>query len=415
MSTTIDHASRGHARLAPSDASRWLYCTAALGFCAKHGLTKERSAYSEEGTKAHEWAEGILRGSIPRDALPPEFSTVALYLDECERLRAEATNHWVELQVPLFYHAGDPGDHFGTCDFVTFDTRTNILRVLDLKYGKGRFVDAVDNDQLFAYAWSALKLLQQSEHLPAGPIEIHMGIAQPRNGGSSEQFVRWWLPEWEELEELEARFWERKSNILTGNVVFAPSNKACQWCPARENKKGVVCGGLAEAQAELKVLLDSIAATEAAAVNLDLEDDAALVTPQVMDLPTCARIYTNAPAIRKMLEMAEERLKEDARSGREDSMAVLVNGRNTNRKFTDDGKRKLVDLLGDKAYKPAPLIGLGDAEELLGKKAVGDLVTKPVPLPKMILRSELTAKHTRWVSQLCEASTIGEDLMGEEE
>lgn len=93
--------------LQPSAAKRWMTCTASPGFIAEHEaqLPKSESAYADEGTRAHDVAEKMLRGQDW--SCPPDMAEhVKGYVDRVRANKATASNDseiYVETRVPLFY------------------------------------------------------------------------------------------------------------------------------------------------------------------------------------------------------------------------------------------------------------------------------------------------------------------------
>ncbi len=59
-----------HAKLSPSSASRWLYCTKAPEEC--EGIESPSSSYAEEGTLAHKFLEQWILTDLEPD-FPSEY------------------------------------------------------------------------------------------------------------------------------------------------------------------------------------------------------------------------------------------------------------------------------------------------------------------------------------------------------
>lgn len=73
----VQHNQRGHAVLSPSSASRWIACTPSSRFT--EGYPDETSAAAEEGTRAHEIAEQVLRHWLEVSAIEnPQMMIYAL-------------------------------------------------------------------------------------------------------------------------------------------------------------------------------------------------------------------------------------------------------------------------------------------------------------------------------------------------
>ena len=101
---------------------------------------------------------------------------VAIYVGHCRRLIDTADIYKVEVQFDLDA-LRPPGPMYGTADFIGYFRRRQELHVVDLKYGKGVFVNARDNPQLRYYALGAALRL-------AEPVAtIVSTVVQPRTKG----------------------------------------------------------------------------------------------------------------------------------------------------------------------------------------------------------------------------------------
>lgn len=65
MGQAVNHTDRAHALLSPSAAERWIHCTAAP--LLERDVPDTGSPYAEEGTRAHELCEMLLRGGRMTD------------------------------------------------------------------------------------------------------------------------------------------------------------------------------------------------------------------------------------------------------------------------------------------------------------------------------------------------------------
>lgn len=190
------HASREHARLSPSGAYIWFNCPRQPRAVA--GLKSRSSSYAEEGTAAHQLGEKCLRnnvdavdflgghvniktGTIGRDEQsgPGIFGVdeemaegVQMYVDECRLYMGDGWEWEIEARLDLRHI---PEMEFGTGDFVAYHPGKKLLVVRDLKYGKGKVVEVVDNLQALIYAEGTAKRYHNR-----GLECIDIGIVQPR-------------------------------------------------------------------------------------------------------------------------------------------------------------------------------------------------------------------------------------------
>ena len=142
-----------HYKLGPSKSKQWTLCQASIPYIEanRDRLPPSGSRYADEGTKAHEFGEQVLKGTITLAAVPDDFRPhVKTYVEACQVLVTPHSWVAIERQVPLFYAP----DGFGTVDFLVVNASG--IHVRDLKYGAGVLVESCYNKQLAIYAWSAI-------------------------------------------------------------------------------------------------------------------------------------------------------------------------------------------------------------------------------------------------------------------
>jgi hypothetical protein len=195
----------------------------------------EGSVYAAEGTAAHALAflrarHEILGGPAPdldawretyRNVVEDEEDMrdhVSGYLDFLrEQLEEPGSVLLLEQRVPT----GVPSC-WGTSDAVVVSPRW--IHVIDLKYGKGVEVSALENPQLRLYGVGALEAFGDL----LGYVErVAMTVYQPRIHNV----------ETEEITALHLRAWRDSiipiaEEALGHNARFGPSDTACRWCPA---------------------------------------------------------------------------------------------------------------------------------------------------------------------------------------
>ena len=181
-----------HALLSASGSKRWLSCTPSAKLEATLPEQKRGSNafdFSQEGTMAHLMAEAKLRHyfeQIGIEEYQHEISTIKAtpYYNDDFEAHVDSYVLYVRSQIgegdiPLFEQRVDFSDWvpdgFGTADVVILSKHS--IRVIDLKFGKGVPVSALDNTQLRLYAlgaWSKFK-----EEYP-DIREVSYTIHQPR-------------------------------------------------------------------------------------------------------------------------------------------------------------------------------------------------------------------------------------------
>lgn len=195
MSSGTDHSERKHARLSASGAYRWINSPGSIAQeeLAEeiYGIKDESSIFAEEGTRAHELSDILLRNAIGEidneeaELWVQEFKAedkamvdyVGGYVDRCLELvdaeKLKGNNPVVLIEEKVSY-SNWAKEGFGTCDFIMISGYRLVIR--DFKYGKGVPVSAVDNPQPRLYALGAIQEWGWIYDIK----EIEMHIDQPR-------------------------------------------------------------------------------------------------------------------------------------------------------------------------------------------------------------------------------------------
>ena len=229
-----------HALLSASGSKRWLTCTPSARLEATLPEQKKAAGsfdFSQEGTMAHSLAEIKLRhifNQIDYEEYQREYDIIKntpFYNDDFE---ANVDNYvlYVRSQVgegdtPLFEQRVDFSDWvpdgFGTADVVILSKHA--IRVIDLKFGKGIPVSAVDNTQLRLYALGAYsKFKEEYPDLK----EVSYTIHQPRlDSISSDGTTVTKLVDW-------ANYFvkPKAKKAWSGSGEFLPG-EWCQFCRAK--------------------------------------------------------------------------------------------------------------------------------------------------------------------------------------
>lgn len=180
-----------HAMLSPSSASRWLSCTPSAKL--EYGI-KKSSTYADEGTLAHSLGELIILrklGRINKISYETKLAKIkkskyfnnemfdicddyaGFVIETYNKCVAENADTVLFTEVILNLNKFAP-DSFGTSDVVIVFGNKIIL--IDLKFGKGIAVSAVENKQLMLYALGALENFGFLYDL----TDIELIIYQPR-------------------------------------------------------------------------------------------------------------------------------------------------------------------------------------------------------------------------------------------
>ena len=241
-----------HAKLSPSGAHRWMACPASVVLEAEY--PDESSSFAREGSAAHELAAMVLENEEPNaqayvDRMV-EFEDngdivhwlvtqdMADYVDDYVKLvreLAQGKTLLIERKVPIGHLTGEEGAT-GTSDVVIVDTTGKNLTVVDLKYGMGVRVDALENPQLMMYALGALE-----EYGLLGDFEtVSMFIHMPRLNYVSEYHMSTEdLLKFAKNVRTEAgyvRLAESLDMTADDDIVrslFNPGEKQCRFCKAK--------------------------------------------------------------------------------------------------------------------------------------------------------------------------------------
>lgn len=367
-----------HALLSASGSKRWLSCTPSARLEATLPEQK-RSAngfdFSQEGTMAHSLGEIKLRhyfGQIGIEEYEREYEIIKntpYYNDDFE---ANVDNYvlYVRSQIgegdtPLFEQRVDFSDWvpdgFGTADVVILSKHS--IRVIDLKFGKGVPVSALDNTQLRLYALGAYSKFK--EDFP-DIKEVSYTIHQPRldsistDGTSVAKLVDW------------ANYFvkPKAKKAWSGSGEFLPG-EWCQFCRAKAQ-----CRARSDFNTEL--------------ARLEFKD------PPLLDNDEISLVITKAQNLRTWVNDVEEFALTRAVDQNIIPPGFKLATSVTHRKISDSALAATV--LVEKGMDPVaiweqPKLKSIAALEKLGPKGqvtawLGDLVLRPEGQPKLVKTKE---------------------------
>lgn len=218
-----------HAKLSPSSASRWLYCTKAPEEC--EGIESPSSSYAEEGTLAHKFLEQWILTDLEPD-FPSEYpdmrDAVAVAYNFVHDLEFQDFGVVVLTEDTVYPNQLGTDDVWGTADVVIYDPRDYALYIIDYKHGAGVPVEIDGNEQLQIYALGALSLAKEKDWFVT---RVEMIIIQPRIPGRIPiQACRYTV---EEIQSIAVGMAEQIAKIGTPDAVYHPADKTCRWCPAK--------------------------------------------------------------------------------------------------------------------------------------------------------------------------------------
>ena len=378
--------------LNPSSADRWTTCTASPRFIMENWdkLPPSGNRFSEEGTTAHEVAAANVQNRAPRVEECPTPIDAAMRLhgwdfaEYVNGLLHHDAKMWVETKFPLWYMP----ERNAMVDIGIWQDKG--MHIVDYKYGEGIVVSPVENLQTAIYARSLVEDQAKRNGYPRAEWSITLHIYQPRGKAASDSPYHTWETTWQELQAFtDERISQPAHYILKGQqeylLEFAPSEKACQWCPAK---------GFCEARQ--RVLTQDIEA-------LAVIDDSPKPTAQTLSVEQLCAILKHKDHIVKWLKDAEEYAISFVRGGGKLPGFKLVQSRGGNRYWTNpkEAAKLLLEstILKRTEVIEEKVIGPAAAEKLLGKQKFGadllNLIAKPPGVPVLApeddKREELTA------------------------
>ena len=347
-----------HALLGASSSARWLVCTPSARLEAM--FPDEQSPYAAEGTVAHDLAEAILRHKLEGKKAPKldDYSTemieaVNRYVDICEEkvneARARSSDAEAMIEARLDFSRWVP-EGFGTGDMVI--VADGILEVIDLKYGKGVPVSAVENTQMRLYALGAYDVNEFLYDIKP----VRMTIVQPRlDSVSTDEMSLEELLDWgEDIKPIAQRAWE-------GEGECTPCDY-CNFCKARHT-----CRALAD------TCLDTFYKNGGKLNQL-------LTDREVSDILAMKDLIT------KWIKGVYDFAYEKALSGEKQWPGYkLVEG--TSRRTITDPDAAAKTLLDngykeEDIFKPRELEGITNLQKVLGKKGVAEYLEAYIEKPE---------------------------------
>lgn len=354
-----------HAMLSASTAHRWLYCTPSARLEQEDGTIEECSVYAKEGTAAHalaeiklsytfgkigpmEYAEKLAEWHANKDFEEYYNKEFEEYVDDYVNYVISQTdgleNYHIYFEVKVNFSNIVP-QGYGTSDVII--VTDDYVHVIDLKFGAGVPVTAVNNPQLRLYGIGALNLFPNSK-------KVKMTINQPRIPScDTEELTK------EELLKWAFEFVKpRAEEAIKGEGKLIASEKACRFCKLRFK-----CKARADEQLRLAQEEFNITDVKANAVsNLSVEQ--------------IANILEIAPAFIEWFNDVKSFALGQLKQGINIPGFKLVEGR-SNRIITDEEKVRQILLsvgLTDKQIMTQPvLLGISKLESLVGKKLFSEL------------------------------------------
>jgi len=366
-----------HAKLSASGSAKWLVCTPSANL--ESTLPDEGSDFASEGTFAHAVFEQAILMMLSRPTIPLPKDLLHHDTAELREYVAEAVNVAWDRINDAYNRCKDPiilveqrldfsmwvPEGFGTGDLVIITD--GLVEVMDLKYGKGIYVDPRENSQLRLYGLGAYYELCHLYDITS----VRMTVLQPRlSNFRSEELSMEDLLEWGQQYVM-----PRAKMAWVGGGEFVPGDhckdgfcRARFTCPARAE------AALAVAKAEFS--------------------SPVRVGPPAVETLSMDRIAALLPQADMVIDWFKDLQAHALKQAVEHGVAVpgfkLVEGR-SNRKYVDQDAvaAKLKDSgIPEEIMFERSLLGITAMESAIGKKKftelLGDLVAKPAGKPTLV-------------------------------
>lgn len=337
-------------KLRPSAATRWLNCPASVKLCESIPYQPAGEA-AQIGTAIHEVAEtAYLTNASPYDWVGRVVKDIRItkenadfaqaHVDHIKSLESRLGTLKVEQYVTAYKDASI--DLGGTADVIAWNDEQSTLVIADLKTGRG-YVDA-DSDQMKIYAIGAMR------HTKTEFQNIEMSIIQPTHGE----------PRTHRITFKELNDWAVNNltpaiqAIKQGNTEPTPTEKGCQWCPAK-----AICPAQ---QKQFEVI----------SRQADIKEVIVSLTPEQI-----AHLLEKAPIVEKFIDAVKEHAIKRIEAG-EVIKGWQMQPKRAYRKWIDenDAKHQLHDagIPADQLVS-SELISPSEAAKLLPKESK-DLIDK---------------------------------------
>ena len=372
-----------HAFLSPSQSHRWLECTPSA--MLESAEPSSYSPYAEEGTEAHELAEIKLSyalGKIDENVYTRRFDEFRLkskfyneefneyvnkYVDEVMTIVTydyQGQDVRVELEERVKFDDIVPSGA-GTSDCVIIGK--NFIHIVDLKFGKGVAVSAIDNPQLRLYALGAIR-----KHISECVCnEVIMTIVQPRlDDRSTDRMLaadlNWWA---NNVVKPKAQL------AIAGQGELNPGDH-CKFCKCRGKCQALADKQLAVAQAEFENVVVENNILEPCNMTPEMLAKVLYLGPRFQDWFKDVMVYATKAAIMDGVQIPGYKIVEGK------SNRVITSPESIIEKLKTNGYTE------EEYLKPRELQGITTLERNIGKKKFaelcGDYICKPTGKPTLV-------------------------------
>ena len=349
MTELANHKDRAHALLSASSSHRWLECPPSA--VANEAYPSQDTAFTQEGTTAHEVAEIVARAQLfevpieyPDNATHEMMECAKEYADYIEEHK-KSNDAIVLLEQRVDFSPWVP-DGFGTCDCIIIQDET--LTIIDYKYGQGVLVSAKDNPQMKLYALGAMN--DYGIAMDVKNVELH--IFQPRlNNISTDNLMVEELMQW-----ADKTVKPTAEKAIKGKGKYAPGEH-CRFC-----QHAGKCRALTKMCTEY------------------LDTHGLRVALPVLAPHEVADVLRMEPMVTLWLKKVKEQAMTTLMNGEELPGYKLVEGKLGNRKWKDESwvAATLGTIYPQEVYTETRLLSPSQMDKAIGKKKVAELLEEMI-------------------------------------
>lgn len=366
-------AEKKHALLSASGSSRWMKCPPSARL--EETVDEQTSEYAREGTFAHELGElyinyylGNLKKAqfnrelkkLKQDSFYSEelMEYVQIYVDfaieKINEARANTKDAVTMVEMKFDYSSWVP-EGFGTGDLVLITD--DVLEIVDLKFGQGVPVSAINNTQMRLYALGAIQQFGCLYDINT----VKMTIVQPRlDNISTDEMVVEELIKWAEEDV------KPKAELAIKGEGEFKAGSHCRFCRVRHTCR-------ARADDNMKLCI------------LDFKQPALLTDEEIVE------VLNSIDELQKYAsDVKEYAFNKAINEGKKWDGFKIVEGRSTRKYVDEKAVAKTLIEAGfeeDKIYSKS-LLTITAMEKALGKvkfnELLKDLIAKPSGKPTLV-------------------------------
>lgn len=334
-----------HSIFSPSSSKMWIGCPGSL--VPNLIEPNEDNPASAEGTVAHDVAEKWLISGIKPVERVGEIVSIGDFdieitndmLDYLDEYVSTCSNlpgyHFIERRVD-FSHLMPIENQTGTADHIS--VADGVLRITDLKFGKGVFVEIDNNPQLIIYAIGAFEAFDDIYSFK----RIIMTIVQPRMNNTQS-----WEISREELLDWAGRIKRYANDAWCTDAERRPGDAQCLWCKVKTDCKVYESYLVNISEGAFDDLTEIVTGDQMAIAEAKVDDeDFEYTVPDIkgMNFDHKVKVYAVIPMMRKFFDKVQEVVEKAAIDGVEIEGFKLIKGRQF-RKYLDE--KEVVGYLSD--------------------------------------------------------------------